>query len=114
MNLQTSPYLLAFIVLAIICFITADGIAGMQLFLNTMSAQFIAIPGINLGALHRIVSATACTVESMPWTAGCYNYCTYFGISVKTGWKYHFFGTVLITTFLALFFVVWSSIAWPC
>ena len=67
-----------------------------------------------LGALHRIVSATACTVESMPWTAGCYNYCTYFGISVKTGWKYHFFGTVLITTFLALFFVVWSSIAWPC
>ena len=50
----------------------------------------------------------------MPWTAGCYNYCTYFGISVKTGWKYHFFGTVLITTFLALFFVVWSSIAWPC
>lgn len=44
MNLQTSPYLLAFIVLAIICFITADGIAGMQLFLNTMSAQFIAIP----------------------------------------------------------------------
>lgn len=114
LNLNTSPYLLAFIVLALICFITADGIAGMQLFLNTMSAQFITIPGINLGALHRIVSATACTVESMPWTAGCYNYCTYFGISVKTGWKYHFFGTVLITTFLALFFVVWASIAWPC
>ena len=114
LNLNASPYLLAFIVLAIICFITADGIAGMQLFLNTMSDQFISIPGINLGALHRIVSSTACTVESMPWTAGCYNYCTYFGITVKTGWKYHFFGTVLVTTFLALFFVVWSSIAWPC
>ena len=114
MSLKASPYLLAFLVIAIICFITADGIAGMQLFLNTMSEQFINIPGINLGALHRIVSSTACTVESMPWTAGCYNYCTYFGITVKTGWKYHFFGTVLITTFLALFYVVWASIAWPC
>lgn len=113
-NLNASPYLLAFIVVALICFITSDGIAGMQMFLSTMSDRFISIPGINLGALHRIVSSTACTVESMPWTGGCYSYCSYFGISVKTGWKYHFFGTVAITTFLALFFVVWSSIAWPC
>lgn len=113
-SLNASPYLLAFIVVAIICFITSDGIAGMQMFLSTMSAQFLAIPGINVGALHRVVTSTACTIESMPWTAGCYNYCSYFGITVKTGWKYHFFGTVVITTFLALFFVVWSSIAWPC
>lgn len=113
-SLKASPYLLAFIVVALICFITSDGIAGMQMFLSTMSERFLSIPGINVGALHRVVTSTACTVESMPWTAGCYNYCTYFGISVKTGWKYHFFGTVLVTTFLALFFVVWSSIAWPC
>lgn len=113
-SLNASPYLLAFVVVALICFITSDGIAGMQMFLSTMTEKFLSIPGINVGALHRVVTSTACTVESMPWTAGCYQYCSYFGISVKTGWKYHFFGTVLMTTFLALFFVVWSSIAWPC
>lgn len=113
-SLNASPYLLAFIVVAIICFITSDGISGMQMFLSTLTDKFLAIPGINVGALHRVIVSTACTVESMPWTAGCYQYCSYFGISVKKGWKYHFFGTVLTTTFLALFFVVWSSIAWPC
>jgi H+/gluconate symporter-like permease len=114
LGLNMSPYLLAFVVVAIICFITSDGIAGMQMFLSTMGERFMSIPGINIGALHRVITSTACTVESMPWTAGCYNYNAYYGLSVKTGWKYHFIGTVGITTFLAVFFVVWSSIAWPC
>lgn len=114
LSLKASPYLLAFIVIAVICFITSDGIAGMQMFLSTMADRFLAIPGINVGCLHRVITSTACTVESMPWTAGCYNYCSYFGITVKKGWKYHFIGTVGITLFLAIFFVIWSTIAYPC
>ncbi|MGN0735636.1 MAG: hypothetical protein ACI4LP_07520 [Anaerovoracaceae bacterium] len=114
LGLKASPYLLCFIVVAAICFITSDGIAGMQMFLSTMAERFMQIPGISLPALHRVICATACTIESMPWTSSCYKFCAYFGLSVKTGWKYHFIGTVGITTFLALYFVIWSSIVYPC
>ena len=114
LSLNASPYLLCFIVIAIICFITSDAIAGEQMFLSTMAERFMSIPGISLPALHRVICATACSIESMPWTAGCYNYNTYYGLTVKTGWKYHFIGTVFVTTFLAVFFVVWSGIFYPC
>lgn len=114
LSLDLSPYLLAGVVIMIVCFITSDGISGMQMFLSTMGEQFMAIPGIDLGALHRVITSSACTVESMPWTAGCYNYNAYYGMTVKTGWKYHFIGTVGITLFLAFFFIIWSTIAWPC
>lgn len=114
LSLNASPYLLAFLVVAVICLITSDGISGIQLFLSTMSERFLAIPGINVGALQRIISATACTLDSMPWTANCYNFCAFFGISFKRGWKYYFIGTVVVTTFISLFYVVYASIAWPC
>lgn len=114
LSLNASPYLLCFLVVALIVLITSDAIAGISMFMSTLGPQFMALPGISLPALHRIISATACSLDSMPWTAGCYRYCVYHGMSVKTGWKYYTIATVGITTFMALFYVVWASIAWPC
>lgn len=114
LSLNISPYLCAFLVVGGICVITCDGIAGMQVFLSAMADRFISIPGINLGALHRVIVSTACTVDSLPYSSSAYMYCSVFGYTLKSGWKYQFLGTVFIPLCTALFAVVYSSIAWPC
>lgn len=114
LSLNISPYLCAFLVVAGICVITCDGISGMQVFLSAMAERFMSIPGINLGALHRVVVSTACTVDSLPYSSSAYMYCSVFGYKLKTGVKYQFLGTVFIPLCTALFAVIFSSIAWPC
>ncbi len=114
LNLNISPYLCAFLVVGGICVITCDGIVGMQVFLSAMAERFVSIPGINLGALHRVIVSTACTVDSLPYSSSAYMYCSVFGYSLKSGWKYQFLGTVFIPLCTALFAVIYSSIAWPC
>ena len=86
----------------------------MQVFLSAMAERFVSIPGINLGALHRVIVSTACTVDSLPYSSSAYMDCSVFGYSLKSGWKYQFLGTVFIPLCTALFAVIYSSIAWPC
>ncbi len=114
MKINVNPYVCAFLVVAGICFITSDAIAGIAMFDATLATQFAALPGINAGALHRIVVSTACTFDSMPMAATSNNFVMLFGYTMKSGYKYFFYGTVLITTITSLIAVVWSSVAWPC
>lgn len=113
LQLHVNPYLCAFLVVAGICFITSDAIAGIALFNATMAQNFIGIAGINNGALHRIVVSTACTFDSLPMAATANNFVMLFGYTMKSGYKYFFYGTVVITTITSLIAVVVSSIAWP-
>ena len=114
LQLSQQPVSYTHLVVGGICVITCDGIAGMQVFLSAMADRFISIPGINLGALHRVIVSTACTVDSLPYSSSAYMYCSVFGYTLKSGWKYQFLGTVFIPLCTALFAVVYSSIAWPC
>ena len=96
------PYLLTFLVVAIISAICANGYGGMQMFLNTLGKTLASIPGVSAEAVHRISTMTSSTFDSLPHASVVFINLQVMKMTLKDGYKYVFVTTVVITTLTSL------------
>lgn len=106
-NSGDSIFMAALIV--IICAgITSNNIAGVQVGLNIMAEKFLSA-GVSAAALHRIASAAAQTLDSLPTSAGVVLAHHISGVKLKDGYAPVAVVSILIpflrTLILCLFYV---------
>ena len=94
-SMNASPYLLTFIGVAVLSACMGNGTGALAMVLGAL-APTLATADVNLGAVHRIATVTASTLDSMPH---CTNVCVslqVFGTTHKQSYKYVFISTVVI------------------
>lgn len=103
MGLQVNPYVTAFLSIALIAALCADGIGGMVMWLGVFGSQYAAMPDVNAGALHRLVVCTSSTLDSLPHSQAVATNMAVFGMELKDAYKDQFITTVIIPIIFSLF-----------
>lgn len=106
MTINLNPYFTAFITIALVAALCADGIAGMTLWLGMFAETFLAMPGVNPAALHRILVMSATTFDSLPHSGSIAGAMAMFQTNHKESYGHVFVLTVCFPTLLALLGVV--------
>ena len=106
MSINVNPYLTAWLSVCLIAALCADGISGMTMWLGTFGAQFAAMPGVDPGALHRILVASSTTFDSLPHSPMLAQGMGVFKTDFKESYKYSFVLTVLFPVIFSLVGVV--------
>ncbi len=102
MTINLNPYFTAFLTIALVAALCADGIAGMTLWLGTFAETFLAMPGVNPAAMHRILVISATTFDSLPHCGSIAGAMAMFQTTHKESYGHVFILTVCIPTILAL------------
>lgn len=106
MSINLNPYFTVFLSTALVAALCADGIAGMTLWLGMFAETFLAMPGVNPAALHRILVMSATTFDSLPHSGSIAGAMAMFQTTHKESYGNVFVLTVIIPTIFTLVGVV--------
>lgn len=109
-SMNMSPYFMILISVAVITAITSDAPSGIIMSLGSLGDKFMAMPGVNIGAIHRITVMTATTFDSLPQCGAIVQYLECFGYTHKTGYKYAAITTVGVTSLVAVLYTIFATI----
>ena len=102
MTINLNPYLTAFLSIALVAALCADGVAGMMMWLGMFSETFLAMPGVNPAALHRILVMSATTFDSLPHSGSVAGSMAMFQTTHKESYGHVFVLTVCIPVIFSL------------
>jgi len=111
-GLQLNPYISAWISIAVVAGLCADGISAMMMWLPIFGQQYIAM-GVDPQALHRLLVSTTQTFDSLPHSQSTATSLAAFGLSHKEAYKEVFVTTVIIPVVFSLFCCVMCMIFYP-
>lgn len=94
-SLNMSPYLLTFLGVAVLAGCMGNGTGALVMVLNVLQPT-LAAANADMGAVHRIATVTASTLDSLPHNTNVCVSMQVFGLTHKTSYKYAFVSTVLI------------------
>ena len=95
LSMNINPYLLTFLGVAVLAGCMGNGTGALVMVLNALNPTLTAA-GANMGAVHRIATTTASTLDSLPHNTNVCVSMQVFGMTHKTSYKYVFVSTVLI------------------
>lgn len=101
METGISGYVLLVLVIMFVCGFTADCMSGMTVVVTSLAPQLLA-GGYNPAALHRLTALTAQTFDSLPHSYMVAVNLQLYGHDLKSGYKYAFRTTVVMTVIVAL------------
>ena len=110
LNFNMNPYFSAWLSIALIAGLCADGIGGLILWLSTFGSAYAANPAVNNGALHRILVSTSTTLDSLPHSGQVATGIAMFKTSYKESYIHSFILTVIIPIIFSLLAVVLAII----
>lgn len=96
MAMNMHPYLLTFVAVNLLSGMTANGVAGVNLYLQTFGPSLISNPAVNLGAIHRIASIAGSGFDSLPHNGAISFQLSVFRLSYKEGYFQQFMCSVLV------------------
>ena len=88
--------------------ITGSSAAGITIFMETMSASYIAT-GINAQVLHRIAALAAGVLDSLPHAGPNVTFLSISGLSFKEGYPGLFVATCIVPFFGLVFGIILAS-----
>lgn len=95
LNMNMSPYLLAFIGVAVLSGCMGNGTGALVMVLNALSPT-LAASNADMGIIHRIATTTASTLDSLPHSTNVCVSIQVFGMTHKQSYKHVFMSTVII------------------
>lgn len=95
LSMNISPYLLTFLGVAILAGCMGNGTGALVMVLNALYPTLSA-SGADMGAIHRIATTTASTLDSLPHSTNVCVSIQVFGMTHKQSYKQVFISTVLI------------------
>jgi H+/gluconate symporter-like permease len=101
-ELDINPYVLTFLGTCLICAVTADGIGGVIMFTSILLGPIMATGVANPVAVQRIAASSATTFDSLPHSYMVHVSLNMFGYDLKSGYKYMFLSTVIVTLICAV------------
>lgn len=106
LSMNMHPYLLTFFAVNILAGLTANGVGGVTLFMNTFGEQLVANSAINLGAIHRIASIAGSGFDSLPHNGAISFQLSVFKLSYKEGYFQQFMMSVIVNLLAGVIAVV--------
>lgn len=110
MSLNMHPYLLTFVVVNLLSGLTANGVAGVNLYLQTFGSSLIDNPAVNLGAIHRIASISGSGFDSLPHNGAISFQLSVFHLSYREGYFQQFICSVLVNLLAGLLAVIMAML----
>lgn len=111
-GLDIHPYALTVIACALICGICVNGYGGMGIFLSMLGGQIIAMPGVNVSAVHRLTTMTSTTFDSLPHSSSVLINLQCMRMSLKEGYIYCFVTSIVFTVCYTLLGLAIALIAY--
>ena len=110
LSINVNPYFSAWLSIALIAGLCADGIGGLILWLGVFGQTYAAMPNVNVGALHRILVSTSTTFDSLPHSAQVATGIAVFKTTYKDSYIHSFVLTVVIPVIFSLAAVLMAII----
>lgn len=110
LSIHLNPYITAWLSVALIAALCADGIGGLILWLGMFGDTFASMPTVNTAALHRILVTSATTFDSLPHSPQMAASLAIFRTTHKESYKHCFWLTVVFPVIFSLVAVVLSII----
>lgn len=101
LSMNISPYLLTFLGVAVLAGCMGNGTGALVMVLSALSPS-LAASNANMGAVHRIATVTASTLDSLPHSTNVCVSIQVFGMTHKQSYKQVFISTVVIPVIYAL------------
>lgn len=108
-NLKIGGYYKMFISVSAIAAITGSSSVAVRLGLDGLVQTYLA-NGCTPEILHRLTTMTSGGLDTLPFSSGIFLMLSGLGLSHKEGYKHMFVLSVVLTFFVALFFVVVCSV----
>lgn len=105
-SVELNPYITAFISVAFVAGLCADGISAMMMWLGMFGAQYAAMPNVNPAALHRLLVCSTQTFDSLPHSQSTAVSLSIFGLTHKEAYAGVFVTTVIIPTIFSVFCLI--------
>jgi len=101
LNLDMHPYMMAAFPPSIIAGITGSSSGGLRISMETLYTYYLA-SGADLDMMHRVSAMFAGTLDTLPHSPGLFLMFGYLGITHKEGYKFVFWGSVMIPTIVGI------------
>ena len=105
LNIQMHPYLMAAFPPSIIAGITGSSSGGLIIAMNALAPYYnelIEAGYATADMMHRISATFAGTLDTLPHSPGLFLMFGYLGITHKDGYRYVFWGSVVIPTIIGI------------
>jgi len=114
MGLDLSVYWKGLVSTGVISGIVGSSSGGAQIVMDNLTPHFLAAAeaGANLEVLHRILTMSAGTLDTLPHVSAIFVFLGVIGCTHKEAYKYLFWGTLVIPTFITILGVIAATIIW--
>lgn len=94
-RIKLNPILSMFIIVNIICMITASSTVGLTIYLEVFS-KYLLSTGIDVSVLHRLTAIASAGLDAMPFASGITMINSVFKTDLKKSYKYIFVSQCII------------------
>ncbi|MCL2381066.1 MAG: GntP family permease [Treponema sp.] len=114
MGLELSVYWKGLVSTGVISGIVGSSSGGAQIVMENLTPHFIAAAeaGANIQVLHRLLAMSAGTLDTLPHVSAIFVFLGVIGCTHKEAYKYLFWGTLVIPTFVTIMGVIAATIIW--
>ena len=106
MSMNMHPYLLTFVAVNLLSGMTANGVAGVNLYLQTFGPGLMSDPTVNLGVIHRLASISGSGFDSLPHNGAISFQLSVFRLSYREGYFQQFMCSVLVNLLAGVIAVI--------
>lgn len=97
LNIDLNPYLTESISINLLAGVTGSAAAGIQIFMQTFSAQFLAM-GMDASIMHRLAPIASFGLNTLPHNATVVLSLKYINVTYQESYKYVIITTILLPT----------------
>ena len=109
LNLGLPPYVLLVLTVMLVCGVTGDAVGGSVIVMTALGQPLVAA-GANPAVLARLTTITGVTFDSLPHSYMVAINLQVFGYDIKSGYKYAFTTTVVMTTIVAIIALIMALV----
>ena len=97
-NMSMHPYVSYVLSIALLCGACGSGSGGFVISMETLAPRYAAMPGLDMGNLHRLSCVATTTLDSLPHNSAVTNIINGCGLTHRNAYWPIFVSTVIITS----------------
>lgn len=101
LSLNAHPYVITFVGVSVLAGLCAGGIGGISIFMQSVGSTLAQDPSVNLSAMHRIMTMSASTLDSLPHNGAIAFQLSVFNLKYKEGYFQQFMMSVVVNILAA-------------
>lgn len=106
LSLQAHPYIITFVGVSLLSGLCAGGLGGISIFMQAVGQQLAQNPAVNVAAMHRIMTISGSTLDSLPHNGAIAFQLSVFNLKYKEGYFQQFMMSVVVNLLASVVAVI--------